>query len=38
MESGNIFISLLEKKTLYHYQIQGKNADAVNFSFKELIE
>lgn len=29
MDSGNIFISTFEKKTLYHYQMQGENLTAV---------
>jgi hypothetical protein len=36
LDSGNIFISTFEKKTLYHYQMQGANITAV-IIFKRLV-
>ena len=30
LNSGNIFFSVHEKKTLFHYQMQGQNVNAVS--------
>ena len=32
LNSGNIFFSVHEKKTIFHYQMQGENINAVRLA------